>query len=276
MVAPVDRFSDAAAHLFRRSSNAALPGPNAPIALDEGPFVTHGLGPSGMHVSYYNFDVQPARPAPLYAFFKADGTEVAGQLHVIDVVPGDAGYSDFWNVMRVTVPDDYIANSVTRAEQIAERGLPVEPTAMLVNCPVVPDGSTAKLQSGASGPSPLQRGWYRGAVVKYFTFAERALTVREDGTVPISDIYVTFNVNPDPKDPTSGPPSGFVMEPHSLQVHNVVETVPEDLAYSPLWDVNVYDHAAFPDVRDLKTAAAAPLLVPSAALVNCPIVSNGG
>src|SRR5579872_5139098 len=56
-IVSVDRFSDAFAHLFRRSANSALPAANAPINCDQGPFITHGLGPNGERVTYYNFDV---------------------------------------------------------------------------------------------------------------------------------------------------------------------------------------------------------------------------
>src|SRR5579862_5184506 len=52
-VVSVDRFSDAFAHLFKRSANASLPAANAPIDCDQGPFITHGLGPDGEDVTYY-------------------------------------------------------------------------------------------------------------------------------------------------------------------------------------------------------------------------------
>jgi hypothetical protein len=145
---------------------------------------------------------------------------------------------------------------------------------MLVNCPVVPDGSTASLRYTSAEPSSLQRGWYKHQVVKYFTFAERMLSATADGSVPVSDIYVTFNVNPDPNNPMSGPPSGFETEPGTMQTHNVPETLPEDATYSPLWNVDVYDDSAFASVMNLMTALHAPLLAHGAALVNCPIVAK--
>jgi hypothetical protein len=80
---------------------------------------------------------------------------------------------------------------------------------------------------------------------------------------------VTFNVNPG--QPGGGPPSGFVAD-STGRTHNVVATVPADAAYSPLWVVNIYDNADFAGVDDLATASAATILVPGAALVNCPIV----
>ena len=89
--------------------------------------------------------------------------------------------------------------------------------------------------------------------------------------VPLSDILVTFNINPD--QPGGGPPSGFMTEPGSMQTHNVVETLPTDEDYSPFWDVDVYDNADFSSVHDFASAQAANILATGVALVNCPIVS---
>ena len=90
--------------------------------------------------------------------------------------------------------------------------------------------------------------------------------------VPLSPIYVTFNLNPDEEG--GGPPSGFVTESDSEQTHNVVATVPGDEGYSPLWLVNLYDNADFDDVSDLDSAEAANILATGAANVNCPVVDT--
>src|SRR5713101_759243 len=112
-VQAVDRFSDGAGMLFRRSADPTLPLPNQPINMDGGPFISHGLGPAGQRVAYYNLDVQPAVPAPLFALIGADGKPVAGQLNLIDTIPGDPGYNDFWRVTMVRTPPGYRANDVT-------------------------------------------------------------------------------------------------------------------------------------------------------------------
>ena len=112
-------------------------------------------------------------------------------------------------------------------------------------------------------------------VIYYFNFTEKQLTATPPPAghpeVPIADILVTFNINPD--QPNGGPPSGFMTEPGTLQTHNVVDTLPSDPGYSPLWDVDVYDNASFASVHDLASAQAAPLLGTGVALVNCPVVS---
>jgi hypothetical protein len=132
--------------------------------------------------------------------------------------------------------------------------------------PVVPDKSSAKARLKGESAA-LQRAWYQGQVAKFFSFDEAPLS---GSNVPLSPIYVTFNVNPD--QPNGGPGSGFKAEPNSEQTHNVPATLPGDAGYSPLWLVAVYDNANWPEVKDLKTALRAKVLAPAAATVNCPIV----
>jgi hypothetical protein len=269
--ANVDRFSAAAAHLMVRDASNGLPAANAPIDFDSGaPFVTEGLNPTdGKPVKYYNFDVQPTIPAPIYVLFHDGETaSVSGQLNIVDAIPGDPGYNDFWQVTKVTVPKDYVANTVTSYAEIQAAGYATSATDMLVNCPIVPDGSTATLRLNGESPA-LTTGWYKDKVVKYFNFSERMLTAAT-GKVPLSPIYVTFNKNPD--EMGGGPASGFKTEPGSMLTHNVPATLPSDAAYSPLWDVRVYNNAKFDSVKDLTSAVAA-MPMPAGAEVNCPIVS---
>ena len=270
-VVSVDRFSAAAGHLQVRTATNSLPGANEPVNFDQGPFITRGFTPDGHVVDYYNFDIQATAPAPIWVLFKQDGTAVSGQMNIIDVLPGDAGYNDFWQVVKVTVPDDYVANTVTSYSEIVASGYPTEKTNNIVNCPVVPKGSTATKRFTNEDPG-LTRGWYKDKVVFYFNFSEKALSTTSSGAVPVAPIYVTFNINP--ADPNGGPSSGFKSEPGTspAQTHNVVAVVPTDNGYSPLWSVIVYDNNAFGSVNNLNTAMAAPVLVPSAGNVNCPIV----
>lgn len=269
----VDRFSSSFAHLFVRTAQNGFPAANQPVDFDAIPaFNTHGLGPNGEKTIYYNFDVLSTTPAPIYVLFR-DGemTPVAGQLNIIDVIPGDAGYNDFWNVTKVTVPAGYVANTVTSYSEIIARGYNLTPTTTLVNCPVVPKGSVASKRFLQTESADLTRGWYQDKVVYYFNFFEKEL-MTADGKVPTSDIYVCFNINPDMMD--GGPASGFRTEDGMAagQTHNVPETLPTDALYSPLWDVQIYDNTSFGSVMNLSTAVSAPLMAMDAATVNCPIV----
>ncbi len=271
----VDRFSAEAGTLMIRNSTNGLPGPNEPIDMDSGaPFITNGLGPAGELIVYYNFDVQPVHTAPIFVLFREGETDpVADQLNIVDVIPGDAGYSDFWHVHKVTVPANYVANTLTSVAEVMSSGYPIERTDLVVNCPVVPDGSTALLRHGGGDPG-LVRGWYKHQVVYYFDFSEKEIhvTLPPEGhpDMPLSEILVTFNINPG--DPGGGPDSGFMTEPGTDQTHNVVQTLPDDVDYSPLWDVDVYDNADFDSVSDFASASAANILATGVATVNCPVV----
>lgn len=265
--ASVDRFSEAAGTLHVRGPDNDLPGPDEPVDFDE-LFTTTGLGPDGETAQYYDFDVQPTEPAPIYAFFReSDGSPVADQLNVVGTIPGDDGYNDFWRVHKVSVPDEYVANSITSASQLMDADYDVEPTDVLKNCPVVPEGSTASRRYG-DGTADLVEGWYEGSVVSYFLFEESPLSVVNE-SVPTSPIYVSFNENPGEEG--GGAPSGFRTEDGSEQTHNVLATLPDDEAYSPLWSVNVYDNADFEAVSDLSSAADANVLATGVATVNCPV-----
>lgn len=268
----VDRFSDEAAVLMKRSANEAMPAVNAPVNFDEAHFKTQSLGPDGQIVRYYNFDVQALAPAPIYVLVQGeDNTPVNGQLNIIDVIPGESGYSDFWLMYFVKVPDNYLANSITSYQEIVDKGYNIEKQTAIVNCPVVPYGSTADENVNGSA-NPLLQGWYKGKAVFYFTFEEKELHADNLGLVPVSPIYVTFNINPDEANPESGPPSGIKFETNGVQSHNVIETIPVDDDYSPLWAVYVYDNADFENVSNLETAKAANILMENAMYVNCPVV----
>ena len=129
-IAAVDRFSDKAAHLQLRTPDNHLPGPNEPVDFDTGPFITQGLSPStGKPVRYYNFDVQDTMPAPVYVLYReGEDKPVEGQLDIIDTLPGEKGYNDFRQVWKVTVPKDYVANTITDAGALRDAGYKMEQT----------------------------------------------------------------------------------------------------------------------------------------------------
>jgi hypothetical protein len=192
-IAVVDRFSDKAANIQVRTADNHLPGPNKPVDFDTGPFITQGLSPStGKPVRYYNFDVQGTTPAPVYVLYReGEDKPVAGQLDIIDTLPGEKGYNDFRQAWKAWVPKDYVANSIADAAMLSQAGYKMEKTDTLRNMPVVPDKSIARQRLNGES-TELQRAWYRGQVAKFFSFDEAPLS----GTsVPLSPIYVSFNIN---------------------------------------------------------------------------------
>ncbi len=266
----VDRFSSTAGHLMVRDASNGLPAANTAVNFDQAPFITKGLGPTGQIVEYYNFDVQPVDPAPIYVLFKdGESAPVSGQLNIIHVLPGEVGYNDFWQVFKVTVPSSYKANQVASFDEVVQAGYDIEATTTLVNCPVVPEGSTASKRLGG-GSATLNKGWYKEKIVSYFTFDEKSLVVTS-GNVPSSPIYVCFNINP--SETGGGPPSGFKVETGTVQTHNVVATIPSSGSYSPLWIVNAFDNEDFDDVNNLSSAQAANSTGTGLATVNCPVVT---
>lgn len=258
----IDRFSARAAHLLIRGQRPGLPDAGAPIDLRRAPLLTQGLGPDGSIVRYVNLDVQPDAPATLYRFVRAGSrAPIAGQDDVVDVIPGDAGYSDFWRIAYVEVPDGFVAGSIASAEALRARHLTATPGADVIDCAIVPRGSRAPVGRGvdAAEPHPLR---YRGYPIECLRFGA-PLTLDGDGRVPTSPIYVTFAHEP-----------VFRTEPGgAAQTHNVVMSLPGDVDYSPLWAVHVYDPAAFDRVHDAESATHARLVDPAGPHVNCPVVS---
>lgn len=266
----VDRFSGELATLLDRDLDPTLPGPDEPIDLDAPPFLVRGLGPGGERTVHYHLDVHRREPINIYVLFReGEAAPVEGQLPLVEYVPGVHGYSDFWRVVRVEVPADYVANTATSTGALNRAGYPQTVTEMIVNCPVVPVGSTARRRRGVgAADTGLHRGWYKDQVFHYFTFEEERLVTAE-GVVPAGDLFATFNVNPPAAD--GGFPSGFMTEAGTDQTHVVADALTGP-GYTPLWTVHIYDNADFASVRDLATAEAATILVPDAVLWNAPIV----
>lgn len=262
----VDRFSASAGNLFIRNATNGLPAANTAINMDMSPFITTGFDRTGAVIRYYNFDVQSTTPDNIYVFFKSgSATPVIGQNNVIPSLPGESDYNDFWLVTKVIVPNNYVSNSITSEAEILTSGFTIEETNIIVNCPVVPFGSTASRSSVAGSSSSLTLGWYEGKAVAYFEFNESSVNTTASGLVPTSPIYVMFNDN------ATGPASGFVVEPNTSQTHNVLGTIPGDASYSPLWSVLVLDNANFSSVSNLSSASSFPNNV-AGANVNCPTV----
>jgi len=259
----VDRFSDQAATIMRRSEVPELPAPNEPIDYDAD-FLRHALGPDGADISYYAFDVSSLLSAPVYAFAYASdpSKRVEGQAPVFDVIPGEEGYNDFWQMVQVLVPDDYEVNSVRSLNDIENSGYELVWTGMIINCPIVPYGSTAKLANRNSV------GWYKGKHVQYFSFESLETTVVNSGSidVPYAVVRVIFEDN--------DPAKGMKLDPDTGKTHNVFDTVPGDELYRALWRHDFVDAADFDSVHDWESSLAASEIdvVMDNILVNCPVV----
>ena len=216
----------------------------------------------GREVQYYDFGMNTpltegssVLTAPIYVFITgmdASGSPqfVEGQHNVVGVRPGDEGYSDLWQVMLVTVGEDYEADSVKSVDAVMSGDFEVTETDMYVNCPIVPEGST--LEGGES----LVQGWYNGEAI----------------------FYPDFGANP----PTAIPIWAFTTgmdgdgNPQFLEGQmNIIDSVPDDAGYSAFWRVNLVmapeDYQpnsvkAADEIREMQYTVQETDLV-----VNCPV-----
>src|SRR2546430_10894093 len=111
-----------AGYLLEPPVPAAIPGPVSGLLRTMIPRVDGWF--RNASVSYLDFGPQSNVAVPILAFFQATSpsTPVAGQRDIIDTIPGQPGYSDFWRVYKVLAPDGYVANSIrSLGEAVASR-----------------------------------------------------------------------------------------------------------------------------------------------------------
>ena len=222
----------------------------------------------GRETFYYDFgsnsattnDAKSIAPAPIYVLvtgFDAGGKPqmVQGQRNIIDVVPGDAGYSDLWSVIFVTVPSGYVANTLKSADEVKASGYPMKPTDVLVNCPVVPLNS--RLAEPLNGSTEPTKGWYKGREVHYFDFGPNPAF-----TVPIFAFITGIGADGTPQ---------FV-----AGQHNIIDVLPGQPGYSAFWDVNLVKVPAGYKANSITSADAVKKsgyeIVHPGIVVNCPVI----
>lgn len=213
-------------------------------------------------VQYYDFGMNTpligdngVQTQPLWVFIhgmNADGTPdfVEGQHNIVDTVPGEAGYSDLWQVVFVTVPEDYEPDSIRSAEEVVDSGYETETTNMFVNCPVVPAGTTLE------GGEPLVQGWNDGEEVFYPDFGANPPT-----TAPIWVFILGMNADGTPD---------FVEGQN-----NIIDTVPGDADYTAFWRVNMVTVPEGYEPNSIRSAddvlAAGYEITQTDMVVNCPV-----
>lgn len=192
----VDRFSDAAGTLLRRSADPKLPGPNIPFSLDDPPFRIEVTSKDGNPAHCYDLDVRPAKPNRLYVFYDSRNNYRLGQFPVIDSIPGDPGYSDLWDIWKVITPDAFYESNWLRDAKTLQlllddpaSGFTAASTGIYLNAPIVPEGTAASLKAEARTGGPTQRyyAWYRGKRAPYLYF-EGSLRLDAAGAIPVARI----------------------------------------------------------------------------------------
>ncbi len=129
----------------------------------------------GKVVRYWDFGPTTDRVAGVYVLARGgpEGPEpVADHPPVFDTIPGEPGYSPFWQMSWVIVSEAWSGQrlpSLAAIQQAKAAGLVsgLQPTPMNVNCPVVASG--VALDQGP-GREPLQpkTAYYEGSTVRYF------------------------------------------------------------------------------------------------------------
>lgn len=194
----VDRFSDAAGTLLRRSLDPNLPKADEPFSLDDPRFAIVVAGPGGAAARCYNLDVRPAAPNRYYVFYDRIGNYRLAQFPVIEKAPGDPGYSDLWDIWKVITPDNFRetnwirdGTTVTRLLADPAGGFSAASTGIYLNAPVVPEGTTAGSKAeGRAGRATRLYAWYRGKRAPFLYF-EGSLRLNVDGHVPVSTLKLS-------------------------------------------------------------------------------------
>jgi hypothetical protein len=173
---------------------------------------------------------------------------VAGQHNIIDTVPGRKDYSPLWAVEKVTFADGITPRLLrSRAEVLAAQtagDVTIEKTSTVVNCPVVGFGQKEVL------------GFEKGRTIAYLDLGPVKLKPGNR----IAPIWAVTN-------PAAGQ-------------HNIVNTVPGDRDYTPLWLVNmvtfkdgVTPYVFRSSVAVAKAAAKGDVTVKRTTIVvNCPVL----
>lgn len=205
---------------------------------------------NGASIGIWDFGPAPAFSAPVFVLFRRDGEGFARVPHptLVDVAPGDPGYSPYWAVFRVVVTDDYrgeIIPSVAAIDEAVRRGLvepPVRIEGLAVNCPGV--AAEVRLDVGVGAPpiAPPAVFHYRGVRVHYFDLG--VMPIEDDTEIPEVRRYVLRREG---------------QEPLSERLRNIDMTGDGDTL-----DTNdVYEHAAG-DPRPSPSCRRVDVVVPAA------------
>jgi len=192
---PVDRFSDAAGTLLRRSVDHRLPKANEAFSLDDPRFAVTVVAEGRRPARCYNLDVRPAKPNRYYVFYDRIGNYRLAQFPVVEKAPGDPGYSDLWDIWKVITPDafretNWIRDTATVETLLADpaSGFTASSTGIYLNAPIVPEGTTAGSKAeGRAGKATRLYAWYQGKRAPFLYF-EGSLHLAEDGRIPISTL----------------------------------------------------------------------------------------
>jgi len=202
----------------------------------------------GRTVRYLDLGPVKLRPGNKVAPIWVVENGASGQRNVIDVAPGDTGYTPLWRVVMVRFADGVAPRLLRSAAEVraarAAGEVTLRETDVVVNCPVLGFGQKTTL------------GFDDGDTVAYLDLGP--VKLRPGNKVaPI-----------------------WVVESGAKGQRNVIDVVPGDRGYTPLWRVVMVRFAAGVEPRVLRSAAQVEAaraagdvtLRRTAIVVNCPVV----
>ncbi|KAI8616949.1 hypothetical protein BC830DRAFT_1115781 [Chytriomyces sp. MP71] len=203
--------------------------------------------------------------APIWVFRRdADIMSTPLQNNLIDVAPGDTGYSDLWSVNIVTVPAGATTGNITSKTMldalISSKAVTVTSTPLLVNCPVVHPQSTLAVPADGK----FVTGWYKGQPINYFDFGPNGVNGTAPGNNYVQPVWVPVLAN--------GTGIG----------NHVFPGVSTDPAYTEFWAVTTvtvpagYVADQYRKAADWGAAGIQPALASPLTIVNCPVVGPVG
>jgi hypothetical protein len=173
---------------------------------------------------------------PVYFFNYQNGAPVQGQFPIIDVKPGDNGYTHFWEINNVTVANTYTPNTIKSLATLngaKQAGLvTIKDAGRSLNGPLVAHNVKITVVNGEPQFQPV---WYRTDLATMAIFETNLfgggvpsisiwLIQRDGDSCPLLEALCGKDLNHD----------GDIKDSNDL-----IDTYPGQAGYSPLWAVSI-------------------------------------
>jgi len=163
---------------------------------------------------------------------------------IIDVIPGDVGYSPIWRKVFLNTTATYNGEIIRSREAIdlaLQLGIldQAQPSEQVVNCPVVSRNAVIALAKNSTKAADLITGWYRNRRVNLVSFSPPSLVPLELNRIPVFPLYIFQRINE--RIPIDEAVSGIdlngdnaLLSSNIVFAANVTERI--DARYSPIWE----------------------------------------
>jgi hypothetical protein len=154
---------------------------------------------AGRAIRYWDLGVARGTALPAYQLARCDAEGrpledgVIDHPMLVDAIPGDADYTQFWGIYYACVTPEYRGERVTSLlalNDAYEMGLLTEPKEPLAwkHCPLVSDGVV--LEEAPEGLGWTRTAYYRGYAINYVDFGGQGSVVASMGkTVSTGNVY---------------------------------------------------------------------------------------